>query len=467
MRSIFVNLFIIAIFLGINFNCLHAQEQPQIQEPTETGQELTLTGQPLEIWTFINDYRVITGKTLYLTVQVMWKLGVTVNLEGVDKIDFSPFRIEGVTIGERQIFDNEHDYIVITYALSLPSDLKEGIYSIPSFSLSYKNEVDQTEGKTASAPVAIKKVSILVEEKVDKDVITIGDRVNYTLTIRHERNVKLLWENIKKLNFSPFEIAKRDIEKRTEGNIEKVAINYTLSLYELGGKKKTPEIPSVTILYYREPDSQSSAAKADTSHIETKEVKTVPIPIIINSLLKAVDVPLEGLKGPMYYSKKDIFLKGYLMMGIGVVLLFFVGVTALRPLAGRLATVSSKPTGETPKIALERLKNVITSFQFTNEDPVNRKNIHDINKALRIYLGMIIGISTETAQSATTANFLNYDSQKQLSKETLTITAKALKQLDTLIFGKHIKKETVDNVMQKIEEIIRLTHSKLGTDNPF
>ena len=106
MRSIFVNLFIIAIFLGINFNCLHAQEQPQIQEPTETGQELTLTGQPLEIWTFINDYRVITGKTLYLTVQVMWKLGVTVNLEGVDKIDFSPFRIEGVTTGERQIFDN-------------------------------------------------------------------------------------------------------------------------------------------------------------------------------------------------------------------------------------------------------------------------------------------------------------------------------------------------------------------------
>ncbi|MDE2217358.1 MAG: hypothetical protein KGJ87_09400 [Planctomycetota bacterium] len=462
MKNIFVKLFIIAVFLGINFNCLHAQEQPQIQEPTETGQELTLAGQPLEIWTFINDYRVITGKTLHLTVQVMWKLGVTVNLEGVEKIDLSPFRVEGVTIGERQIFDNEHDYIVITYALSLPSDLKEGIYSIPSFSLPYKNEVNQTEGKATSAPVAIKKVPIMVEGKVDRDVVTIGDRIKYTLTVRHERNIKLLWENIEKLNFPPFEIAKKVVEKQTEGNIEKVAINYTLSLYELGGKKKTPEIPSVTILYYREPDSQSSAAKADTSHIETKEVKTVPIPIIINSLLKAVDVPLEGIKGPMYYSKKDIFLKGYLMMGIGIVLLFFLGMAVLRPLAGRLTTASSKPTGKTPKISLERLKNITTSFKFTNEDPVNRKNIHDINKALRIYLGIIIGISTETAQSATTASFLNYDSQKQLSEETLTITAKALKQLDTLIFGKHIKKETVDSVMQKIEEIIKLTSPKLA-----
>ncbi|MBM2834249.1 MAG: hypothetical protein HW406_1410 [Candidatus Brocadiaceae bacterium] len=111
MRYIFISLFMSAVFLGIGSIHVNAQEQPQTQEQAEGGQEFVLTDKPLEIWTFIDDYRVITGKTLHLTVQVLWKLGITVNLEGVDKIDLSPFRIEGVTIGERQIFDNGRRYI--------------------------------------------------------------------------------------------------------------------------------------------------------------------------------------------------------------------------------------------------------------------------------------------------------------------------------------------------------------------
>src|SRR3990172_8996941 len=291
--------------LGVGELLQNAQEQPQTQEQTEGEQEFALTDKPLEIWTFIDDYRVIT------------------------------------------------------YTLSLPSSVGEGIYSVPSFTLSYRNEVDKTEGKSTSSPVAIKKVPILVEGKVDRDVITIGDRINYALTIRHEKNVRLIWENIEKLNFSPLDILKKDIEKTTEGNIEKILINYTLSLYELGGKKKTPEIPELTILYYKESQTQSGETKGDTSLIETREAKVGPIPIIVNSLLKAVDVPLDGLKGPLYYSKKDVFLRGYVTIGIGAVLLLFLGVTALRSMAGRLSPVSPKPVTETPKIALERLQHAV------------------------------------------------------------------------------------------------------------
>src|SRR3990172_785917 len=174
MKYAFVtSLFIISILSGIHPAYLNAQEQYQVQEQqttgeeTEGGQEPILTDKPLEIWTFIDDYRLITGKTLHLTVQVMWKLGVTVNLEGVDKRDLSPFRIESATIGERQIFDNEHDYLVITYTLTLPASVKEGLHSIPSFSLSYTNEIDKSEGKATSSPVVIKKVPMLVNGKVD------------------------------------------------------------------------------------------------------------------------------------------------------------------------------------------------------------------------------------------------------------------------------------------------------------
>ena len=191
--------------------------------------------------------------------------------------------------------------------------------------------------------------------------------------------------------------------------------------------------------------------------METKEAKVAAIPIIVNSLLKAVDVPLEGLKGPMYYSKKDIFLRGYATIGIGVALLLFLGVTILRSAAGRLSPVSPKPVSETPQVALERLKNVMKSFQFTNEDDVNRKNIHNIDKAFRTYLGTLMGISNETAQSSTASYFLNYDTQKRLSAETLTITKTVLKQLDTLIYGRRVVKEAVDKMLQGIKEIIQLT----------
>ena len=457
MRYIFISLFMSAVFLGIGSIHVNAQEQSQTQEQTEGEQEFDLTDKPLEIWTFIDDYRVITGKTLHLTVQVMWKLGITVNLEGVDKIDLSPCKIEGVTIGDRQIFDNEHDYIVITYTLSLPSSLGEGIYSIPSFTLSYRNEVDKTEGKSASSPVAIKKVPILVEGKVDKDVITIGDRINYALTIWHEKNVRLVWENIEKLNFSPFDILKRDIEKQTEGSIEKILINYTLSLYEIGGKKKTPEIPELTILYYKESQTPSGETKSDTSLIETREVKIDPMPVIVNSLLKAVDVPLEGLKGPLYYSKKDVFLRGYVTIGIGVALFLFLGVTALRSMAGRLSPVSPKPVTETPRIALERLKHAVTSFQFTGEEKLNRTNVQDINKSLRTYIGTLLGISNEAAQSVTTTDFFNYDTQKRLTGEISTTARTVLKQIDTVVYGRQIKKEMVDKMLQGIEEIIKQT----------
>ena len=443
--------------LGVGKLLQNAPEQPQTQGQAEEAQAFVLTDKPLEIWTFIDDYRVITGKTLHLTVQALWKLGITVNLEGVDKIDLSPFRIEGVTIGERQIFDNEHDYIVITYTLSLPSNIEEGIYSLPSFTLSYRNEVDKTEGKAASSPVTIKKVPMLVEGKVDKDVITIGDRINYALTIRHEKNVRLVWENIEKLNFSPLDILKKDIEKTTAGNVEKILINYTLSLYELGGKKKTPEIPEITILYYKESKAQSGETKSDTSLIETREAKVAAIPIIVNSLLKAVDVPLEGLKGPMYYSKKDVFLKGYLIMGFGAVLLLFLGVTALRSMAGRLSPVSPKPVCETPKIALGKLKQAVSSFQFTDEEKLNRTNVQDINKSLRAYIGTLLGISNEVSQSVTTSDFFNYDAQKRLTAETSTTARAVLKQIDAVVYGRQIKKEMVDKILQGIEEIIKQT----------
>lgn len=456
MRNIFITMIILFVFSGMQIPHVCAQEQPQPQAQQETPQESVLTDKPLEIWTFIDDYQVITGKTLHLTVQLIWKLGVTINLEGMEKINLSPFRIEGVTIGERQIFDNEHDYLVITYTLTLPTTIKDGIYTLPSFSISYKNEVDKSEGIATSSPVVIKKVPVIVEGKVDRDVITLGDRIHYSLSIRHEKNVKLIGESIEKLSFAPFEVLNKEVERQSEGDIEKILINYTLSLYELTGTKKTPEIPALFILYYVEPP-QSDKVKVDSS-IETKEVKTAPIPVVLNSLLKAVDVPLEGLKGPLYYSKKDIFYHSYLAAGLGIGLIVFLGVIALRSAVRKLTPVTPGKVTETPEMALKRLRNAIASFQFTDDSTANQRHIQDLDKAVRIYLGTLTGISGDTAQSVTTADFFSQDTQKQLSEEVSTAAKTLLKQLDALIFGRQIDKELVDKALMGIETMIALTN---------
>jgi ribosomal protein S13 len=444
-------------FAITNAAYVHAQYQPQTQE---SGNEILppITDQPLEIWTFVNNHRVLTGKTLHLTVQVMWKLGITVHLENIDKINLHPFKVEGFTMGERQIFDNDHDYVVITYALTLPPDIRENVYSIPSFTLSYKNEIDQTEGTAASSPIAIKKVPLLVEGQVDKDIVTLGDLINYTLTIRHEKNVKILWDTIEKLNFSPFDVLKRTIEKNTEGNIEVVSVHYVLSLYELGEKKKTHEIPGLPILYYVESSRHDRDADAGTFSAETKEVKTEPVPVTLNSLLKAVDVPLEGIKGPLSYSTKDMIFHGHIPIGIGGTCILLLGALVLRSTVKKVSSRSPKSGDETSQAALERLRTVILSFQYATEDKQNVENIQKLDKALRTYLGLLIGISGEMAHAIPSLGFMKHDRRKQLSEEASQTIQKVLRQTDTLIFGGFINKESVNDLLRGTEDIIKLVN---------
>ncbi|MBI4223223.1 MAG: hypothetical protein HY607_11170 [Planctomycetes bacterium] len=157
----------------------------------------------------------------------------------------------------------------------------------------------------------------------------------------------------------------------------------------------------------------------------------------------------------MYYSKKDIFFNGYLMLGLGIGLLLFLGVITLRSVSGRITPPSQIPLTETPRVTLERLQHLMSSFKYSGEEHTNRENIHNIDRALRTYLGALIGIPNEIAQSVTTSTFLDYDTQKQLSAEISTTIKNVLKQLDILIYGRHIKKESVDKMLRGIEEIIK------------
>ncbi len=49
-----------------------------------------------ELWLFVEDYRFVTGKMIHLTLQLIWKLGVSVDVEEFNTVDLSPFKIEKV-----------------------------------------------------------------------------------------------------------------------------------------------------------------------------------------------------------------------------------------------------------------------------------------------------------------------------------------------------------------------------------
>ena len=132
-RVLFITVLCAFVFFTA-FNTCNAQQSGygQTQEygdsvrPLDTDTLIPEMSEAVELWLFVGDYRFVTGKMIHLTLQMIWKLGVSVNVEEFKEVDLSPFKIEKVTVGERQIFNNDSDFCVITYILSLPDDKEDG-----------------------------------------------------------------------------------------------------------------------------------------------------------------------------------------------------------------------------------------------------------------------------------------------------------------------------------------------------
>lgn len=419
--------------------------------------EIPTTENPLEVWVFLDNPRIISEKMITLTVQAVWRLGVKANLDSLTRVDLSPFKIEQVTIGEREIFENTRDFRVIQYLLSLPDDLKHGEYIIPSFSVPYFNEVDKTNGVASSSPITVRKVPILVEARLDKDVFDIGDRIHYTLTILNEKNVKVLFENLERFNFEPFELLDTRISKTTTGLLESTVIEYSLAIYEVGTEKQSYEIPSIPVVYYIEPDVEHKVYRAEKSVLETKEFKTPPVPVIINRLLKTVDVPLEGVKGPVVYSKYVFCKRTYLPIFLGIGILVFIGVIEFRRVSRSISTRPKAPIIDTSKTAAERLSRLVSAYRSDERKYEENEFVAGIDTALRVFLGTLVGIPRETALSLTSSQFINDYLFGKLSVEFVEQAQGTLKHLDLMIFGGTIEKAEVEKLLSEVEEVLRLS----------
>lgn len=419
------------------------------------AREIPTTENPLEVWVFLDNPRIISEKMITLTVQVVWKLGVKVELDSLTGIDLSPFIVEQITIDERKIFDNTKDFMVIQYLLSLPNDLKHGDYIIPAFSVPYFNKVDNTHGAASSYPITVRKAPILVEARLDKDVFDIGDRIKYKLTILNEKNVNVLFENLERFNFEPFEVLDTSVHKETIGQLESTVIEYSLAIYEIGTEKQQYEIPSIPVTYYIEPDVEHKVYRAEKGVLETKEFKMPPVPVLINSLLKTVDIPLEGVKGPVVYAKYELCRRSHSLIILGIGILVVIGVIELKRVSRKIPAATKAPV-DTSKNASERLSGLVSSYRSGERKYDDKEFVAGIDTDLRIFLGTLAGVTREMALSLTTSQFVNDYLSGKLSRGLVEQSQNTLKHLDLMIFGGTVEKAEVEKVLSEVEELLLL-----------
>lgn len=462
-RFLFIHLMcLIMPFLSYN-NCNARQsEYGQTKEygesaakPTDAVSLIPQIDEPVELWIFVEDYRFITGKRIHFTLQMIWKLGVNVNMEEFNTADLSPFKIEKVTVGERQIFNNDCDYLIITYTLSLPDEAEEGKYTIPPFTISYTDEANKTTGQAGTSPITLKKVPILLDTKVDRDVVDIGDRIHYELTILHESYVKILKDNMEKLNFSPFHVINYEIEEGPEGKLKKTTMKYELSVYDIPDREGYLEIPSLPVLYYFDHEGEAEH-KVEGELIVTQERKTPAIPVLINSLLKRIDVPLESIKGPVVYERKMICLRGHLPIIIGIVIIIILGAFEIRKYTSRLTKFVKEKIADEPLAHANKLKKLVTDLNPDAKADELRKSAIDIDCALRVFLSSLAETSREEVLSLATPRIIDMLKSKNLAGTIIESTNNALTAFDTMIFG-GIDKEKIEKASNEVQEILKET----------
>jgi hypothetical protein len=429
------------------------QEYGESAQPSDTDTLIPEMDAAVELWLYVENFRFITGKMIHLTLQMVWKLGVSVNVELFKEVDLSPFKIEKVTVGERRIFNNDSDFCVMTYILSLPDDSEEGVYTVPVFSIPYNDAANKTSGYVQTSPMALKKVPIMVETELDRDVVDIGDRLKYKLTIWHEKYVHILKENMEGLNLNPFKLINFGINEEIEGRLRKTTVEYELSIYDLPDQSENFEIPSLPVLYSINREGNVKHKEGEKT-AATRKINTPAIPVLINSLLKRIDVPLEGIKGPLVYSQKDKCLRSHLPVILGVVIIIALGANEIRKLVYRLSEAIKERMAMSPLAHAERLEELINDYNSDAEGDDLRWSAVKIDCASRAFLGSLVEARGEVVRSVTTAKLIDIIRDKKLAGEIVDCADNTLKSFDSVIFGE-IDKDVIEKAMGGVQEILQ------------
>ena len=188
--------------------------------------------------------------------------------------------------------------------------------------------------------------------------------------------------------------------------------------------------------------------------LATQRIGTPAIPVLINSLLKKIDVPLERAKGPLVYSQKDIWLRSHMPVIIGVVIIIALGANEIKKFICRMSAIIRERMAMSPLAHAEMLEKLIAGFNSDAGDDELRRSVVSIDCTLRGFLGALKEMPRNVVRSVTTAKLIDTFRDKKLAEEIVGTADKVLKSFDCVIFG-DINKDAIKNAMDEVQEILK------------
>ena len=280
---------------------------------------------------------------------------------------------------------------------------------------------------------------IEVTAEVDKSVITIGDRITYSLKIKRDKNLKIEQPG-PAANLGMFEIKDYDIHDPVEENGTIVEqFDYVISVYDTG-KFVIPPFP---VAFF----------PSDTSK-EYQIIKSEPIDITVKSLLSAENNEIKDIKPPLLipinYWRIIVISGGSLIL---IAVIIFVIYYYKRKKQGKplFRKEIIRPAHE---IAFEDLEQLIAKSYL--EEKKYKEFFSELSNILRHYLENRFFI---TAMEETTTELLESLQEIDLQNGALEKVREVLDLSDLIKFAKYEpQKHEIEKTIELTKDFIHITH---------
>ena len=287
---------------------------------------------------------------------------------------------------------------------------------------------------------------IRVRAEVDKSVITIGDRITYSLTIEHAPNLKIEQPG-PGANLGQFEIKDYTIHEAVEKDgLISQAFDYEISVFDTGRFV----IPPFPVAF----------AESDTSK-EYQIIQSEPLEITVNSVLGAEDNEIRDIKPPL-----EIPLNYWRWIIMGTVALFFISAILLtiyyfRWRKNGIPLFRREPVRPAHEIALEDLAALKQQWEVLFHEEKHKQIFTRMSEILRQYLENRYFLK---ALEETTSEIRHSLEELDMGEDVRLQIMGVLEFSDLVKFAKFIPTE--DDVSSKIDSLENFIHAtKLVFEN--
>jgi hypothetical protein len=280
---------------------------------------------------------------------------------------------------------------------------------------------------------------VSVSSQVDKARITIGDLIEYSITVVHDKDVQVEMPGLG-ANLGGFDIRDYDVaepEKR-DGMIVS-GVQYMISTFFTGEF----EIPPLTVAYYTTGDSTAK-------HLSTEKIK-----IVVESLKPSEAGDIRDIKTPVELPRNLWLLIRWFVLGAGVILLALAGYMIYRKKKRGEGLFPAKPEIKRPphEIALEALDRLKLS-DLLQKGEIKQFYI-EISEIIRQYIG---GRYFIVAMEMTTTDVLAGFAEADVSDEEFELFQHFFFECDLVKFARVIPSgEETEEIVNTAYEIINRT----------